>query len=248
MVVMKTSMGDIKIELDQAKAPVSTANFLAYANDKFYDGTIFHRVIPAFMIQGGGFDKDMNQKKTKAPIKNEAGNGLKNVTGTIAMARTSDPNSATAQFFINTKDNVVPRSPRRQRAGLRLRGVRQGGRRHGRREEDRGRADDHQDAVPERAGDAGGHRERGPREEVSTATPDAGVIFDLDGVIIDSEALQHRAYNQVLQRFGIQVDAAVYGREWIAAGRGPEYAVRELGLPISADRAAAAEGSRLPRR
>ena len=106
VVLMKTSMGTIKIELDQEKAPVSTANFLAYVNDKFYDGTIFHRVIPAFMIQGGGFDKDMNQKKTKAPIKNEAGNGLKNLNGTIAMARTSDPNSATAQFFINTKDNA----------------------------------------------------------------------------------------------------------------------------------------------
>ncbi|MFN8643050.1 MAG: peptidylprolyl isomerase [Candidatus Binatia bacterium] len=106
VVAMKTSMGTIKIELDQDKAPVSTANFLAYVNDKFYDGTIFHRVIPAFMIQGGGFDKDMNQKKTKAPIKNEAGNGLKNLNGTIAMARTSDPNSATAQFFINTKDNA----------------------------------------------------------------------------------------------------------------------------------------------
>ena len=106
VVLMKTSMGTIKIELDQEKAPVSTANFLAYVNDKFYDGTIFHRVIPAFMIQGGGFDKDMNQKKTKAPIKNEAGNGLKNLNGTIAMARTSDPNSATAQFFISTKDNA----------------------------------------------------------------------------------------------------------------------------------------------
>ena len=106
VVVMKTSLGTIKIELDQDKAPVTTANFLAYVNDKFYDGTIFHRVIPAFMIQGGGFDKDMNQKKTKAPIKNEAGNGLKNLNGTIAMARTSDPNSATAQFFISTKDNA----------------------------------------------------------------------------------------------------------------------------------------------
>jgi cyclophilin family peptidyl-prolyl cis-trans isomerase len=106
VVLVKTSMGDIKIELDAAKAPISTANFIAYANDKFYDGTVFHRVIPNFMIQGGGFDKDMNQKKTKAPIKNEAGNGLKNTTGTIAMARTSDPNSATAQFFINTKDNA----------------------------------------------------------------------------------------------------------------------------------------------
>jgi cyclophilin family peptidyl-prolyl cis-trans isomerase len=106
VVIMKTSMGDIKIELDKAKAPVTVENFLGYVNDKFYDGTIYHRVIPAFMIQGGGFDKDMNQKKTKAPIKNEASNGLKNTNGTIAMARTSDPNSATAQFFINTKDNV----------------------------------------------------------------------------------------------------------------------------------------------
>ena len=106
VVVMKTSQGDITIELDKEKAPVTVENFLVYVNDKFYDGTIFHRVIPAFMIQGGGFDKDMQQKKTKAPIKNEAGNGLKNVNGTIAMARTSDPNSATAQFFINTKDNA----------------------------------------------------------------------------------------------------------------------------------------------
>jgi cyclophilin family peptidyl-prolyl cis-trans isomerase len=106
VVLMKTSQGDIKIELDREKAPATVENFLVYVNDKFYDGTIFHRVIPAFMIQGGGFDKDMQQKKTKAPIKNEAGNGLKNLNGTIAMARTSDPNSATAQFFINTKDNA----------------------------------------------------------------------------------------------------------------------------------------------
>jgi peptidyl-prolyl cis-trans isomerase B (cyclophilin B) len=106
VVLMKTSMGDIKIELDKAKAPITTENFLMYVNKKFYDGTIFHRVIPNFMIQGGGFDKDMTQKKTEAPIKNEADNGLKNTTGTIAMARTSDPNSATAQFFINTKDNA----------------------------------------------------------------------------------------------------------------------------------------------
>jgi cyclophilin family peptidyl-prolyl cis-trans isomerase len=106
VVLMKTSQGDIKIELDKSKAPVTVENFLVYVNDKFYDGTVFHRVIPAFMIQGGGFDKDMSQKKAKAPIKNEAGNGLKNTIGTIAMARTSDPNSATAQFFINTKDNA----------------------------------------------------------------------------------------------------------------------------------------------
>lgn len=106
-VLMKTSLGEITIELDPVRAPETTKNFLAYVNDKFYDGTIFHRVIPNFMIQGGGFTKDMTQKSTRPPIRNEAGtSGLKNVTGTIAMARTSDPNSATAQFFINTKDNA----------------------------------------------------------------------------------------------------------------------------------------------
>jgi peptidyl-prolyl cis-trans isomerase A (cyclophilin A) len=105
MVLMSTSMGDIKIELYEDKAPVTVKNFLGYVNDKFYDGTIFHRVIPNFMIQGGGFDQDMKQKATKAPIKNEAANGLKNDTGTIAMARTSDPDSATAQFFINVVNN-----------------------------------------------------------------------------------------------------------------------------------------------
>ena len=106
MVLMSTSLGDVKIELDAEKAPVSTQNFLAYVNDKFYDGTIFHRVIPNFMIQGGGFDAAMQQKPTKAPIKNEAGNGLKNLTGTLAMARTNVVDSATAQFFINVKDNA----------------------------------------------------------------------------------------------------------------------------------------------
>jgi cyclophilin family peptidyl-prolyl cis-trans isomerase len=105
VVLMSTSMGDIKIELDQAKAPVTVANFLGYVKDKFYDGTIFHRVIAGFMIQGGGFTTDMAQKPAKAPIKNEAGNGLKNTLGTIAMARTNVVNSATAQFFINVKDN-----------------------------------------------------------------------------------------------------------------------------------------------
>src|SRR5574341_544389 len=83
MVLISTSMGDIKVELDQEKAPITVKNFLGYVNDKFYDGTVFHRVIPGFMIQGGGFDKDMSQKSTKAPIKNEAGNGLKNDVGTI---------------------------------------------------------------------------------------------------------------------------------------------------------------------
>ena len=104
-VKMETSMGDITLELNGDKAPDTVANFVEYANAGFYDGTIFHRVIEKFMIQGGGFDADMKQKKTNAPIRNEADNGLKNDTGTIAMARTSDPNSATAQFFINVKDN-----------------------------------------------------------------------------------------------------------------------------------------------
>ncbi|MGR8930397.1 MAG: peptidylprolyl isomerase [Gammaproteobacteria bacterium] len=104
-VKMTTSLGTVVIELDNAKAPASAANFAEYVKSGFYDGTIFHRVIPGFMAQGGGFDTSFNQKPTNAPIKNEADNGLKNDRGTIAMARTNDPNSATAQFFINYKDN-----------------------------------------------------------------------------------------------------------------------------------------------
>jgi len=104
-VEMETSMGSIVLELDAGKAPATVANFLAYAREGFYDGTIFHRVISNFMIQGGGFTEDMKQKPTHAPVQNEADNGLSNDTGTIAMARTSDPHSATAQFFINVKDN-----------------------------------------------------------------------------------------------------------------------------------------------
>ncbi len=102
---MQTSKGDIVLELDAEKAPETVANFLEYARSGFYDGTIFHRVIPGFMIQGGGFEPGMHQKPTRDPIKNEADNGLKNEAGTIAMARTPDPHSATAQFFINVKDN-----------------------------------------------------------------------------------------------------------------------------------------------
>ncbi len=105
VVVMETNMGTIEIELDEAKAPVTVKNFLSYVDSKFYNGTIFHRVINNFMIQGGGFDEKMTEKKTNAPIKNEGQNGLRNDTGTIAMARTADPNSATAQFFINVNDN-----------------------------------------------------------------------------------------------------------------------------------------------
>ena len=105
-VIMKTSLGEMTIELYPDKAPISVQNFLDYVDAKFYDGTIFHRVIPTFMIQGGGFTEDMQQKPTKPPIKNEAGNGLKNTTGTLAMARTGVVDSATSQFFINTVDNA----------------------------------------------------------------------------------------------------------------------------------------------
>lgn len=106
VVIMQTSHGEIEIELNAEKAPNSVANFLTYVDEGFYNGTIFHRVINNFMIQGGGFDEKMNQKKTHAPIKNEAANGLLNEIGTVAMARTSDPHSATAQFFINVGDNA----------------------------------------------------------------------------------------------------------------------------------------------
>ena len=104
-VKIETTAGDLLIELDEEKAPVTTENFLSYVEDGFYEGTIFHRVIEGFMIQGGGFTEDMRQKKTKLPIVNEAANGLSNERGTIAMARTSDPDSATSQFFVNHADN-----------------------------------------------------------------------------------------------------------------------------------------------
>ena len=110
---VKTSMGTLTIELYEDKAPKSVENFLRYAQDDFFNGTVFHRVIPGFMIQGGGFTPDLKQKDTRAPIPNEAKNGLKNQTGTLAMARTSDPHSATAQFFINLKDNSFLDNPGR---------------------------------------------------------------------------------------------------------------------------------------
>ena len=103
--IVETSMGTITLELNEEKAPVTVANFVAYATSGHYDGTIFHRVIDGFMIQGGGFDKSMDQKETRAPIRNEAMNGLKNDRGTIAMARTMIVDSATSQFFINLVDN-----------------------------------------------------------------------------------------------------------------------------------------------
>ena len=104
-VALNTNFGRIVLELDEVNAPKTTANFVSYVKSGHYNGTIFHRVIPNFMIQGGGFEANMNQKSTKAPIENEANNGLKNDVGTIAMARTQDPHSASAQFFINTKKN-----------------------------------------------------------------------------------------------------------------------------------------------
>lgn len=105
-VLLTTSLGEIEVELDADKAPISVENFLTYVNSGFYDGTIFHRVIPGFMVQGGGFTPDMQQKPTRAPIVNEADNGLHNVRGTLAMARTQVRDSATSQFFINHRDNA----------------------------------------------------------------------------------------------------------------------------------------------
>ncbi len=105
VVLMETSMGQIEIELDEEKAPLTVKNFLRYVDEKFYDGLIFHRVINGFMIQGGGYNEKMIEKNAHGPIKNEAKNGLKNITGSLAMARTSDPDSASSQFYINVNDN-----------------------------------------------------------------------------------------------------------------------------------------------
>jgi peptidyl-prolyl cis-trans isomerase A (cyclophilin A) len=105
VVIIETNMGSIEVELNEEKAKSTVDNFLGYVNDKFYDGTIFHRVIDKFMIQGGGMDEKLQEKKTKGPIKIDSKNGLRNDNGTIAMARTGDPNSATSQFFINVSDN-----------------------------------------------------------------------------------------------------------------------------------------------
>jgi len=105
VIVIETSMGTIRAELNEAKAPITVKNFIAYAKSGHYNGTVFHRVIPGFMIQGGGMTSDMREKDTRPPIKNEAANGLKNLRGTLAMARTNDVNSATSQFFISVADN-----------------------------------------------------------------------------------------------------------------------------------------------
>ncbi len=105
MIRFETSLGDFTVELFEKEAPLSAENFLKYVDSGYFDGTIFHRVIPGFMIQGGGFTEDMSQKKTNPPVKNEADNGVKNSRGTLSMARTNDINSATSQFFVNLKDN-----------------------------------------------------------------------------------------------------------------------------------------------
>jgi cyclophilin family peptidyl-prolyl cis-trans isomerase len=118
VVVMETNMGTIVIELYEDKAPITVKNFLQYVDDKHYDGTIFHRVIDGFMIQGGGYEPGLKERKTRPPIKNESNNGLSNLRGTIAMARTSEPDSATAQFFINVKDNTfLDRANARDKVG-----------------------------------------------------------------------------------------------------------------------------------
>ncbi len=106
MITFHTSLGDFSIELNTAEAPITCQNFLEYVTSKHFDSTVFHRVIPNFVIQGGGMTADMSQKKTREPIKNESSNGLKNRRGTLSMARTNDPHSATSQFFVNLKDNA----------------------------------------------------------------------------------------------------------------------------------------------
>jgi peptidyl-prolyl cis-trans isomerase A (cyclophilin A) len=105
MIRFETNLGDFTIEFFEKEAPLSVANFISYIDDGHFDGTVFHRIVPGFVIQGGGFTEDMTQKKTKPPVKNEADNGLKNSRGTLSMARTNDINSATSQFFVNLKDN-----------------------------------------------------------------------------------------------------------------------------------------------
>jgi cyclophilin family peptidyl-prolyl cis-trans isomerase len=145
VVVIETSMGNITVEVYPDRAPKSVENFLGYLKDGFYEGTVFHRVIRGFMIQGGGLTADLQRKATRAPVENEASNGLKNERGTVAMARTADIHSATAQFFINTANN---------RALLRLR---QGDGRHGRGGRDRKSENRNRERLQRRSRRAGGH-------------------------------------------------------------------------------------------
>ena len=150
-VVLHTNHGDITLELDAENAPASTANFLQYVRDGHYDNTLFHRVIPGFMIQGGGMEPGMKQKPTRKPVANEATNGVKNKNYTVAMARTSEPHSATAQFFINVADNdfLDYTAPSANGWGYCVFGKVTGGTRH--RGQDQGSADGHQRLSPERA-------------------------------------------------------------------------------------------------
>ena len=134
MIHFETTLGRFTVELYEKEAPVTVANFLKYIDEGFFDGTTFHRIVPGFVIQGGGFTEDMSQKHTHPPIKNEADNGLKNERGTLSMARTNDVNSATSQFFVNLKDNDFLDHHARQ---FRLRGVRTRDRRDGRDRQDR---------------------------------------------------------------------------------------------------------------
>ena len=156
IVVIETSLGSITAELYADKTPISVRNFLSYIESDFYSGTIFHRVIKGFMIQGGGMTADMTRKPTEAPIKNEATNGLSNERGTLAMARTAEVDSASSQFFINTvkQRRPRPRSPRYDTGGVRLCRVRARHRRHGRGRHDRRRTD----RGRRRPGDAGSHQ------------------------------------------------------------------------------------------
>ena len=180
-VLLRTSEGDITIELAADKAPKSVANFLRLRQAKHYDGTVFHRVIDNFMVQGGGFDPDLKQKPTRPPVENEADNGLSNMRGTVAMARTNDPHSATSQFFINVVDNNRPRLRRQgQWLHLGLYGVRQGRHRDGRGRQDQGHADRAGRPVPARRT---GHPDRDPerrdpalRSTAAARRPEYGAI------------------------------------------------------------------------
>ena len=184
-VEIKTNLGTITVELYPEKAPKTVENFLQYVKSGFYKDSIFHRVIPGFMIQGGGFSKAMEQKATRDPVVIESNNGLKNDTGTIAMARTQNPNSATAQFFINVADNAFLNYTRADRARLRLYRVRQGGQGHGRGREDRAAAHRRGRPVPAgRAAATGGHRRRetvgGKVSKVRLQTSMGDIVIELD--------------------------------------------------------------------
>ncbi|VEE46553.1 peptidyl-prolyl cis-trans isomerase B [Pseudomonas fluorescens] len=159
MIKLHTNHGVITLKLDEEKAPETAANFKEYVKSGHYDNTVFHRVINNFMIQGGGFEPGMKQKPTRAPIKNEANNGLTNKVGSIAMARTMDPHSASAQFFINVADNDFLNHTAPHHPGLGLCRLRRSGRGHGRGQQDQGRGHHHAQRPPGRAGRGRDHRE-----------------------------------------------------------------------------------------